>query len=47
MAEILVLDLADKKAAAVRLAEAIEAAGYAVAPRERQDNGAPARTVPC
>jgi hypothetical protein len=34
MGEILVLYLVEKQAAAVRLAEAIEAAGYAVAPRE-------------
>jgi hypothetical protein len=34
MAEILVLHLAEKKAAAVRLADALAAAGYAVAPRE-------------
>lgn len=34
MAEILVLHLAEKKAAAGRLAEALAAAGYAAAPRE-------------
>jgi hypothetical protein len=34
MAELLVLYLADKKAAAMRLADAMGAAGYAVAPRE-------------